>query len=104
MDYKKTVEDIVEYFKEGFEREGQGIFNDIDNLKERLNEVYLYTCSDRSFDLVTEGLKKYSLITDHLISSVISEIFGDLYITGEYNFNVVDNALEQLRRRGLITN
>jgi len=90
MDYKEAIKNIIEYFKEGFERDGPRIFNNINNLRERLTIDHLNSYSDKEFS-----------ISDHLISSVISEIFGDLYITGEYNFNVADNALEQLIRRGL---
>ena len=101
MDYREAVIDCVEYLREGYKIEGFAIFNNVDLLKENLKSGYLI---EQRKGNSSENHFPISITIDSIIGSVISEIFGDLYIMGEYNFNVVDNALAQLHRKGLISN
>ncbi len=100
MDYREAVIDCVEYLRDGYKREGIAIFNNIDSLRENLKAGYF---SEQKEENSFEDHHSPAIIVDHIVSSVISEIFGDLYATGQYNLNVVDNALAQLRRRGVIS-
>ena len=100
MDYREAIIDCVEYLRDGYGEKGYSIFNNIDLLRKNLESGYFSAQKKENLFVMNDSVP---VIIDHMIGSVISEIFGDLYMTGRYNFDVVDNALNQLIRRGVVS-
>lgn len=98
MKYRGAISSIVAYLREGYEQKGINIFNDLEPIRYRLMPYF----SNQEKKEKWRNSEPPSFTIDCIIASVMSEIFGDLYITGEYNFNIVDNALDQLKRRGIV--
>lgn len=95
MNYREAVIEIAENLREGYEKEGYNYFNKgIERLRKSITKSYFNSRDNK------DTRNK----VDTVIGAVTSEIFGNLNVTGEYDFRVVDNALMQLRQRGLLDN